>query len=67
MQKLFDEECNKKIEKIEIECDKKIEEIESVLMKNSYHKVYDKLEKKYYPDYGVKSREERLGIQDEIY
>ena len=50
MQKLFDEECNKKIEKIKRECEKKIEEIESVLMKNSYHKIYEKLEKKYTVD-----------------
>ena len=61
MQKLFDEECNKKVEKIERECEKKVAKIESVLMKNSYHKIYEKLEKKYCPK-GVDSRMQRLTV-----
>ena len=35
-------------------------------MKNSYHKIYEKLEKEYHPD-GVDSRKERLEIQEGIY
>ena len=64
---MFDEECNKKIKEIESECEKKIAEFESTLMKNSYYKIFEKLEKKYYPVLGCESRKDRLGIQDEIY
>jgi len=41
IEKLFKEECNKKIQEIESKCEKKIKEIESTLMKNSYHKIFE--------------------------
>ena len=63
---LSDEKCKKKCKEIESECNKKIEQIKSVLMKNSYHKIYDEREKKQYPR-GIESRSQRLGIQDKIY